>query len=63
MKDNSDYVGGRDPNRMLILAATALSFLGAEGKDQRKMLLGSGYNMQVWLFMSNLRHSKYDGDA
>ena len=54
MKDNSDYVGGRDPNRMLILAATALSFLGAEGKDPRKMLLESGYNLQVWLFMSNL---------
>ena len=54
VKDNSDYVGGRDPNRMLILAATALSFLGAEGKDPRKMLLESGYNLQVWLFMSNL---------
>ena len=54
MKDNSDYVGGRDRNRMLILAATALSFLGAEGKDPRKMLLESGYNLQVWLFMSNL---------
>ena len=54
MKDNSDYFGGRDQNRMLILAATALSFLGAEGKDQRKMLLESGYNLQVWLFMSNL---------
>ena len=36
---------------MVILVATALTLIGVEGKDHRKIILDSGYNLQVLLIL------------
>ena len=39
---------------MVILVATALTLIGVEGKDHRKIILDSGYTLQVLLILKCL---------